>query len=232
MKRLILTMAAVAGVVAFVSPAWATSLAPGSTVLVGSSNLPAGGSFIASQTLSGTDGTLDVTLKVAVYKETSGNLDFLYQVKNNLASSDSVEQLIGKSFSGFSTNVLNVPSTDPALSGSIFNTTGTFEKALSASRSKLSVNGGRSVAFNFSNIDGFSTVDPGQTSSVLAIQTNGKFFSVGGTTATGGGNAVKFSNTFAPSPEPSSMVLLLGCAAGLGGTVAWRRWRTIAPTRA
>jgi hypothetical protein len=226
MKRLILTMAVVAGVVAYGSPAQATSLAPGHTVAVGTSALPAGGSIIASETVTGSDGTLDVTLKVAVYKQSNGDLDFLYQIQNHLASNDSVEQLATRAFGGYTTNVLNLPKTDPALSGSIFDTTGSLVRALTASRSKQSVNGGRSVTFGFDNSGGFSTVDPGQSSSVLAIQTNAKFFSPGTTTATGGGNSVKFNTAFAPSPEPSSVVLLLGCVAGLGGTAAWRRWRS------
>jgi hypothetical protein len=218
---LILTLAVSAGLLCVLPGAQAATLLPNHTVPLTPSDditLPAGTLLASgSATASPNSGAYTATLNYAVYKEAGGALDFLYQVSNSGSSSDTLEKLVASSFSKFTTDVFYSSSAVTGFSS------GTVEPT-SAKRSGTvggETPGAKNVSFNFS-------LDPGQTSKVLVIRTNAGGYGTGGTTSVIDSVAVSFS-TFAPTPEPASLVLLGGCFVGLAGAYACRRWRKPAP---
>jgi hypothetical protein len=222
MKRLIAAAALVAGALYGSPCAQATSLLPNKTVTLPSTTSSlADGSIVSSGSTSLTsgDGGYTASLNYAVYKESvSGMIDFLFQVVNSSNSIDSAISLSASTFAGVKTSVYNVSPSDANLSGSLFDSSGSV-LASSASRSGGSGKD-KNVSFSF---PAPNDVAPGSASVVLEIQTNSKSFKKGKTSLLGV-EGVSF-NTFAPSPEPASLVLLGGCFAGLGGAFGWRRWR-------
>ena len=214
MKRLILSVAVAAGVLCGLQRAQATSLAPGAAVSPIDTGTLTGGSLVVSdtQTVNG------VTLNYGVYKPASGGLDFLYQVTNPATTgTTSVTTLNTVDFTGYNTSVFNV-ATSP---GGTFTTPTSGVTATGASRDG---GGGASVSFSF-------TAKNGQTTSIMEIATNATNYTTGGSFAlTSKGGFASFSNTFAPSPEPTSLVLMGGCFMGLCGVGLMRiRRRKTAP---
>ncbi len=224
MKRWLWTLAAAAGVLCGTQSARATSLVPGQTTSSIDTGSLSGGSLLASESQTVTDSSGDsVTLTTGVYKQASGSLDFIYQVTNPATNPPGTEvtSVSGVSFAGYTTDVYNVLSS----AGGSFTTPTSGVIASGASRSSAP---GSTVSFSFT--------DPtGDTTSLLVIKTNATGYSTSGSAGTiefgnTGIGVAQFSKTFAPSPEPTSLVLLGGCVVGLAGVGAWRRWgRKVAP---
>jgi hypothetical protein len=109
-----------------------------------------------------------------------------------------------------------------AITGGLFQdaTTGT-NTGIGATRTSS----GGTVAFNFF---GSPSVAPGQTSYVFLIKTDALGYKTGQTTVSNGADGT-FSGTFAPTPEPASVLLLGGCFAGLGLGYVYRRARRVRP---
>jgi hypothetical protein len=148
-----------------------------------------------------TTATLTLDLTSAVYADPanffgSGDLDFVYQVSNSASSTDSVGRVTARSFTGFSTDV-GFTAVGSTLPGGLF-VNGTVAPALVDRLSSGTVG----FSFNF--------FPPGETSTVLMIQTNATHFAPGKTNIIDG--SVATVDSFEPTgrtvtPEPSSVVL-------------------------
>ena len=190
-------LAVLCAVLALSSSAFATSLAPGGSVVP--TSLSVTGVTEISTTISGTitTGTFSASYLTGVFTDTnnvycSGCLDFIYQFENN--GPDTLERATMTNFDSFLTNV----GYSAAAGGTAVPTT-------------VTRNSFGDIAFNFAG------VASGVESELLIIQTNATsygsgFFSLQDGTA-GSGAA------YAPAtPEPSSLMLMgsgLVSAAGM-----------------
>ena len=215
MKRIFLTVAVAAGVLCGLQRAEATSLTPGGAAVVPDQVAPSGNLVVLADTgstayASGTNaGTIrEYVLKGDTSANSLGGLDFVYQVTVNAGSL-------------------------PILSASSFSTVGKIDVSQVAGPITLG-NGtqifgkGTKLATLADWTADASTVDfffipsamKGTTTYVMVIRTNAQDFGVGNIDTAG--ISVK---GFAVTPEPTSVVLLAGCFAGLAGTGLWRRLR-------
>jgi len=218
MKRLIFTLAAF-GILAAVPAARATSLPantpPNAAFAPNTITTLNPGTTLQSGTLTVTSATFSGTVRYAIYRETGGGIDFLYQVVN--AGPDDINRITSSSYSGFTVDASAMSGTNAntATGTSVFDTAATEKAATTGSRTGPNPGNDATVGFDLAQ------VNQGEASVVLVIRTNAQAFGAGllglsdGSTTTIAG--------FAPTPEPASMVLLGGCFAGLGGFRAWRR---------
>jgi hypothetical protein len=219
MKYFILSLAVAAGLLAGSPKAQASSLSPGSSTAPGTYTLPSGTTVASGSQMVNLNDIVNetgwkATLTYAVYKESGGAYDFLYQIKNDSSSFDTLDRLSNTSFKGFTTNVFYLNSTTNLPSGFVAGTAAPSDATRSNGK-------GSTVGFDFS-------LDPGQTSRVLVIQVTDAGGFKAGTSNLSNSVAHQFS-TFAPTPEPASLVLLGGCFVGLAGACGWRRFRKVQP---
>jgi hypothetical protein len=217
MKHWSMLALALAAAVAISSPARAVPLsAGGSVTLTGASALV--GTVIATDTQS-----FDVisnnhltelrgTVAMQVIRESSGTLDFTYQITNLGAApgshrgSSQIHRATVSDFTGFTTDVNYVTST------------GQFPHTADRSTDATTVGFGGTPS-NFS-------VSAGQHSAVLFVRTNARQYDELGTFSainTLTGTTLAFEPR---APEPGTLVLLGGSFVGLGVWRGWRRWRT------
>jgi len=157
-------------------------------------------------------GKYTFTLTAAVYSDPgnifgAGDLDFVYQVSNSASSVDSIGRVTAIDFTGFSTDVGYTPS-GSTLPGGLF-VDGTVAPEL-VDRVSADV-----VGFSF-NAPLTLLVGPGQTSTVLVIETDATNFTAGNVNLIDG--SVSQVNAFQPTvvPEPTSFALL---GLGIGFTI-------------
>ena len=198
----------------------AATLAPGATVAPDSPGYTPG-TVIATynQTLSTNteNGLLSAELRQAVLRNSDGTLDFVYQVVNNGTSPDPFRRISTDSFANGQVYNTDVQAYNTlAIAGF---TTGTIG-ATSADRSTS----GSVVGFNLSLATGAS-LSPGATSQIFVVRTNATSYAAGGTQLIDGG-VLSFHGTFAPTPEPASLILLGTCLGGLGLGAGVRRLRS------
>jgi len=201
MKMKLLALALVLSLGA--SGAFATVLAPGSTVGPPLTDFTAGGingAIVATATGSGTAGTLSGTFKLAVMTDAiTGNLDFLYQF-TTAAGSSAVEHITGVSFGGNTTDVgyETTNAADILLFSAPTLVSGGPLAPATADRSS----DGAVVSFDWVGAAAFAG-----ESDVLVIRTGAKTYVPGFANAIDGGTVT--INGFAPAPEPSNVGLLL-----------------------
>jgi hypothetical protein len=165
--------------------------------------------LLASTTSSWTNSTstMSGTYEAAVYSDPTntfgaGDLDFVYQVSNNAGSTDSVGRITAVDFLGWSTDVGFTPN-GSALGSSFVN--GTVAPEL-VDR----VSPGDSIGFSFS-APLTTVIGPGQTSTVLIIETNASNYKPGDMNLIDGG--VSTVAAYEPTgkstvPEPNFAALM------------------------
>ena len=160
-----------------------------------------------------TGGTTSGELRSAVFMNTTGTLDFYYQVMNNAGSSTAIARESDANFSGFTTWT-GFRLDGGSLPGGIF-TNGTVSP-FTADRDISGI----VVGFNFGPLPG-NRVLAGTTSNVLVISTDATLFTVGNASIIDGGTATVAA--FQPQiPEPGSIALVCG---GLAALVLRRKMR-------
>ena len=217
MKRRSMLALALAGALAIASPVRAVVLNPGQSATLPGSSPPAG-TVIATDTQSfdviGGHTELRGTVAMQVIRESSGTLDFTYQITNLGAApgshrgSSQIHRATVSDFTGFTTDVNYVTST------------GQFPHTADRSTDATTVGFGGTPS-NFS-------VSAGQHSAVLFVRTNARQFDeLGNFSLITNSSLVGSTAGFQPhGPEPSTLVLLGGNVVGLGVWRGWRRWRT------
>lgn len=155
-----------------------------------------------SETFTGLDAFNNVIFTGTLYFDVwsdnvTGNLSFYYRIVNDATSSTSITTASMRDFAGF--------STDADYLNDLFY--GVVNPTL-VSRD----NSGSNVNFSFiSGPIGAGEILPGQDSMVLRIATDAKQYTDGSTALLNGGIAAV--QTYAPVPEPATMVILGGAAA-------------------
>jgi hypothetical protein len=206
--------------VALASIASATPLAgtvlanPGDTVFPGfvAPGTPAGtllASLVAPYSFSTTAGTTSGSLVSAVYMNSSGTLDFYYQVNNAATSATAIARETDDSFAGFMT-FLGFRVDGSTLAGTLF-----VDGTVPPVTGDRSSGTGTTVGFSFNPPDP-AKILPGLSSNVLVISTDATMFRAGNASVIDGGTQTVAS--FQPGvPEPASFALLgLGLLA-IGG---------------
>jgi hypothetical protein len=193
---------------------------PGTTVTPGlvAPGTPAGtllASLVTPFSFATTAGNTSGTLTSAVFRESSGTLDFYYQVANSGASATALSREADTSFAGFTT--FTGYRTDAVVAFAV----GTVAP-VSADRNST----GALMGFSFSPPDA-AKILPGLTSDILVISTNATLFAAGNASVIDGGTetVASFQPAVAAVPEPGTLLLL---GAGLLAAPFFRRvWRKL-----
>ena len=232
--------AVVFAAVLFLQPANAavvcSTVPPSAPLLVGATQLPGSctsvpqGSLLASLSapFTSASGKISGTIVSAVYQETGGTLDFLYQVTDNATCPsmpcDPIVRETDTNFAGWLTDVATrtdggntssvtgLGASDPFVNGLV--------PPLTADRNST----GDTVGWNFTLAAG-DQIAPGQTSVVLIIGTNATHFTAGDAFAIDGGvtQVAAFEPTSGSTvPEPTLGWLLGGAMLAMA---AYRRFR-------
>ncbi|HEY6390894.1 MAG TPA: PEP-CTERM sorting domain-containing protein [Bryobacteraceae bacterium] len=223
---LVLTLFALAAMSLSATPLTGTILTnPGDTVFPGF--VPPGtapgtllASLVAPYSFVTTAGTTSGSLVSAVYRNSSGTLDFYYQVNNAASSATAIARETDDAFNGFLT-WLGFRVDGSALAGPLF-----VDGTVGPVTGDRNGGTGAVVGFSFNPPDG-AKILPGLHSNVLVISTNAVNFQAGNASVIDGGTQTVAS--FQPSaatPEPASFALLgLGLLAvgGIGRKIKARR---------
>jgi hypothetical protein len=151
----------------------------------------------------------------------AGDLDFVYQIANGAASATGIARATATSFTGFLTDV-GFFVNGSALSGGLF-VDGTVPPQL-VDRLFAST-----VGFNYT-VPAITPVNPGETSTVMVIETNATNFAAGNFGLIDGGTFTGAAfQPVAAVPDSGSTAILLGLGM-IGLFAAYRAlgWRSIA----
>ena len=155
-----------------------------------------------------TGGTTSGELRSAVYMNTTGTLDFYYQVVNDASSSTDIARESDANFAGFETWT-GFRLDGASLPGGIFTDGGILP--FTADRDGAGI----VVGFNFGPLPGDRILE-GTTSAVLVISTNATMYTIGNASIIDGGTATVEAFQPAAIPEPSTAMLV---CAGLASVV-------------
>lgn len=214
-KRLIFSTFVLACGAAIAPYAQATPLsgtvltAPGSTVFPGLiANGTAAGTLLASlvspYSFVTTAGTTSGTLTSAVYRNSTGTLDFYYQVASSANSATAIARETDTNFQGFQVSTgFRTDAVGPFVAGTVTPIT---------ADSNLSVT---VVGFSFNPPDS-NKIGAGLTSDILVISTNATNFVAGNASVIDGGTqTVAAFQPTAGVPEPGTMLLMGAGMLGL-----------------
>jgi len=211
-----------------IQTAHAQNLFPGGSVgSVSSFNSTAGFTLVDQQAINGSSNfgglILNFVARSAVYRSnTDGELAFLYQVTNLGSSNDSVGRFTAGPF-GLSDTTNFQFATNDADGAGIF-----IAGSRQATTADRSLNGSI-VGFNFQPTQNYNflKLEPGQTSAIMALDTNVKEYQIGqisvidGVATTVQGFAPKTSGK--AIPEPGTLALLAPALLGGVAMVSRRR---------
>jgi hypothetical protein len=214
MRKLVLGLAA-ATALSFASEASATVLVAGSTsVAPAPFNLATQGTLLASQSQTGTVDTFSATFNQAVYRNTSGFLDFYFQVMRTGAGAignDDIKRFTNANFTGFTTDVFTL-LTDPDGAGIFVAST----NGASTTTFSRDLGGVLEAAFGTNTLTG---TEIGET---VIYRTNATSYQVGTFGVIDG--SVFGGRTFAPGvPEPATWAMMLLGFGGIGMAMRRRR---------
>ena len=142
-------------------------------------------------------------LRTAVYRNSTGTLDFYYQVVNNATSATALARESNANYAGFDTQT-GFRLDGSSLPDTIFTDGGVIPFTVDRSGS------GIVVGFNFGPLD-LDRILPGTTSAVLVISTNAMNYTAGIAAIIDGGTATV--SAFQPDeviPEPGTYMMLAG----------------------
>jgi len=217
-----MALAVLAGL-AFSAPAQANILLVGESnavpdVFVTNPVTDAGNTVLASQTVSGSGSTLNITVHEWVVKTATGTLDFVYQVDNNAVSTDGMGRFTASNFGTGPLGSLGPFILDTgyvAGTGTVSPTTQSIPDTVD----RLNSAHGNVVGWNFTLLG----LAPGTTSAVLVIATDATNYTTGKVAAIDGSTVTLAGFQPAVVPEPSSMVLVGLGVLGLTGYGLRRR---------
>jgi hypothetical protein len=147
-------------------------------------------------------GTYD---EIVAKDNTTGNMDFIFQVHNDIGSTDAIGRITTVSFDHFNTDV--------GYSSTVFITAMGFGTRFPSTVDR-SVSGDV-VGFNYADVVAGELM-PGQTSDLLVIKTNATSFGDGFINMLDGDTARVAGFAPTATPEPGSVGLLLGGLFGAG----------------
>ena len=167
---------------------------PGSTVVPGLTSAAAGTLLASLSTpfsFTTTAGTTSGTVVSAVYRNSSGTLDFYYQVVNDPNSVTAIARVTVASFTTFATST-GYRTDGASLAGGFVNGT---VAPVTADRNAA----GSTLGFNFQPLDS-AKIAPGATSNVFVVSTDSTNFAAGNLSLIDGGQATvaAFEPTVAP----------------------------------